>query len=208
MTVVDEQPRAQDHAQISLELFEHLAREAERAEEGLRFEFLGGKLGVQPVADSTHSAMIMWLVRQCMQQRPQWDLHTELGLKVEACREGRARPDGVLLPVDHFVGLPAVEWADPDGVLMTVEVTSYDRDTNQRDRIDKPRAYAEAGIPVFLLVDRDSREVVVHSEPEGGKYRNLHSTPFGERVDLPGPVGVELHTRRLLDLMDSGSAES
>ncbi|SER50058.1 Putative restriction endonuclease [Streptomyces qinglanensis] len=47
------------------------------------------------------------------------------------------------------------EWADPAGVLMTVEVTSYDSDTDRRDRQEKPAAYAAAGIPVCLLVDRD-----------------------------------------------------
>ena len=31
---------------------------------------------------------------------------------------------------------------------MAVEITSYDSDTHKRDRIEKPRAYAEAGIPV------------------------------------------------------------
>ena len=86
-------------------------------------------------------------------------------LKVETYRAGRAIPDAALVPAEHYLNVPAVDWAEPDGVLMTVEVTSYDRDTTQRDRIDKPRAYAQAGIPVFLLIDRDSREVVVHSKP-------------------------------------------
>jgi hypothetical protein len=89
---------------------------------------------------------------------------------------------------------------------MTVEVTSYDRDTNQRDRIDKPRAYAECGIPVFLLVDRDSHEVVVHSGPVDGTYRDLHTSFFGETVTLPEPVAMELDTRRFLDLSRPGRA--
>ncbi len=35
---------------------------------------------------------------------------------------------------------------DPDGLLMAVEVTSYDGDTDRRDRQDKPNAYAAADI--------------------------------------------------------------
>ena len=62
---------------------------------------------------------------------------------IETCREGRARPDGSLVPADAFVGQG--EWADPAPVLMVVEVTSYDSDTDRRDRVEKPRAYAETG---------------------------------------------------------------
>lgn len=83
---------------------------------------------------------------------------------------------------------------------MTVEVTSCDRDTTRRDRVEKPVAYAESGIPVFLLIDRDSREVAVYRKPDGGKYRDLHTVAFGETVELPAPVGLTLDTARLLDL--------
>lgn len=203
MTAVDDRPRTERHAEMSLDLFEHLAAEADRGEEGQRFEFLGGKLGVQPMPDSVHAAMIMWLVKQCMRQRPEFDLMTGLQLKVETYREGRAIPDAVLVPAEQFLGTPAVDWADPEGVLMTVEVTSYDRDTTQRDRIDKPRAYAESGIPVYLLVDRDTREVVVHSEPVGGKYTDVHTVAFGGRVALPEPAGLLLDTQKLLDAVKS-----
>ena len=79
---------------MGLETFEDLASLAERKDEGLRLESLGGKLGVKAVADVVHTAMTMWLLRQCMQQRPQWDLHVGQGLKVETYRKGRAIPDG------------------------------------------------------------------------------------------------------------------
>lgn len=187
---------------MSPEAFERLATEAWRAGEGLRLEFLGGKVGVKAVSDNVHAAMVFWLIRQCIQHRPEWDLLTGLGLKVETYREGRAIPDGCLVPSDRIMGAPRAEWVEPDGVLMTVEVTSWDRDTNQRDRIDKPRAYAEAGIPVFLLVDRDSREVTVHSEPKNGEYQDRHSVAFGKSVLLPEPVAFELDTTRLLELME------
>lgn len=58
---------------------------------------------------------------------------TGQGLKVDSYRKGRARPDGILAPIDHFAGQG--EWADPQGVLAVVEVTSWDFDTNARDRV-------------------------------------------------------------------------
>lgn len=94
-----------------------------------------------------------------------------------------------------FVG--QAEWASPDDVLMVVEVTSYDEDTDRRDRVEKPRAYAETGIPVYLLIDRDSCEVKVHSGPDGVRYEQAVTVPYGKTVALPDPVGIELDTEPL-----------
>lgn len=201
MTAVDDRPQAQQDAVMLPETFEVLAADAAREEEGLRLEFLYGKLGVKPVPDGVHSEIIMWLQGLCMQYRPELGLYGGLGLKIETYRRGRAIPDGALAPRGQFVS--AGEWAEPEGVLMTVEVTSHDRDTEQRDRVDKPRAYAESGIPVYLLIDRDHRKVTVFSKPSAGVYRHENSVAFGETVVLPEPVRIEFDTQQLLSLMAS-----
>jgi hypothetical protein len=82
---------------------------------------------------------------------------------------------------------------------MVVEVTSYDTDTDKRDREEKPRAYAQTDIPVYLLIDRDSCETLVYSEPEDGAYARLTRRSFGKTVELPDPVGVSLDTEPLKD---------
>jgi Uma2 family endonuclease len=104
------------------------------------------------------------------------------------------------VPEAYFVGKG--EWAEPDGVLMVVEVTSRDRDADQRDRIDKPEGYAAAGIPVYLLVDRDAASVTVYADPEGGAYRSLTTRAFGSVIELPDPVGITLETERLKEFAD------
>lgn len=86
---------------------------------------------------------------------------------------------------------------------MTVEVTSHDSDTNQRDRIDKPTAYAQVGIPVYLLVDRGSHEIVVYSEPDDTRYTVIFRYPFGHPVMLPEPVGMMLDTTSLAERFGS-----
>ncbi|GLX18960.1 Uma2 family endonuclease [Streptomyces lavendulae] len=188
-------PSTAAHAQMSLEDFETLAR---RAPETVTLEFINGKLGVKPLPDQRHGAIIMWLLRQCMQQRPELALYPEQGLKVESYRTGRARADGALAPYDHYAAQEG-EWADPAGTLMVVEVTSFDPDTDQRDRREKCTAYAQSGIPVFLLVDRDADMLTVHSGPEGGMYRQSVSYPYGKTVTLPSPVGITLDTEKLKD---------
>lgn len=185
---------AQHTSQMQVEEFERIAS---NAPETVRLEFIHGRIGDKRMPDGNHKTTTMWLLRQCIQARPDLDLHPERGLRVGLYRNGRARVDGALAPVAHFASQG--EWADPDGVLMAVEVTSYDEDTDRRDRFEKPSAYAAAGIPVYLLIDRDACTVVVHSGPdrEGARYRDVHTSRFGEKVKVPEPVGIELDTEIL-----------
>lgn len=188
MTVVDDRPHMLPGE------FEELARFAARTSEGLRLEFINGRLAVKAVPDGDHGRIIQWLTRICIQSRPELYLHNQ-GLKVQTYRDGRARPDAALAPSEAFVGQG--EWGDPDPVLMVVEVTSHDSDTDRRDRVEKPRAYAETGIPVYLLIDRDSCVITVHSEPDGVRYERLQIVPFGKEITLPDPVGITLDTEPL-----------
>jgi Uma2 family endonuclease len=183
-----------DRPQMLVDEFEELARSAP---ETVALEFVNGKLEVKPVPDGDHGAIVMWLLERCIQQRPDMRLYPEQGLRIGGYRKGRARPDGTLAPLDHFVGQG--EWADPDGVLMTLEVTSRDADTDRRDRRERRDAYADSGIPVYLLVDRERRTVVVYSAPDGGSYRERTSYDFGSVVELPDPVGITLETEKLKD---------
>lgn len=85
---------------------------------------------------------------------------------------------------------------------MVVEITPHDRDTNQRDRIDKPVGYAAVDIPVYLLVDRDQETVVLYSEPKDGSYQQITPFPWGTPVELPDPLGFTLDTEELKDYAD------
>jgi Uma2 family endonuclease len=187
---------AQDRApQMLVDEFEQIARFAEREIESVRFEFLGGRIRARKGSDGAHGTVVMWLVRQWLAAPPGLRLYPCRGLKVEAERRGRVLPDGVLAPAGHFTGHG--DWSDPDGVLMTVEVTSYDSETHAGDRVEKARAYAEAGIPVYLLIDRADRWIAVHSEPAVTGYGDLRMVRLGGKVMLPAPVGIEIDTEEL-----------
>ncbi|MEU9717143.1 Uma2 family endonuclease [Streptomyces sp. NPDC047976] len=186
-----------DRPHMTTEAFEHLARIAAREEEGLRMEFIGGVLRSKAMPDGDHGRIIVWLSRICIQHRPGFWLHAAQGIKAEQYREGRAIPDGVLAHEDAFVGQG--DWVDPSSILMAVEVTSWDSDTERRDRVEKPRAYAETGIPVYLLIDRLKCQVLVHSDPDGERYETVRTVPFGKEVRLPDPVGITLPTEPLKD---------
>ncbi|MDN3262212.1 Uma2 family endonuclease [Streptomyces sp. CSDS2] len=181
---------------MSVQEFEAIAS---AAPETATLELLTGRIGVKKAADGDRGTIVTWLARRCMRARSDLDLYHGTGLRVGAYLEGRAKPDAVIAPEAHFAGHG--EWADPAGVLMVVEVTSYDSDTDRRDRHEKPTAYGQAGIPLYLLIDRDSCTLTVHSGPDRqiGGYRDVHTAKFGEKVVLPDPMGIELDTEILKD---------
>ncbi|MEV7136653.1 Uma2 family endonuclease [Streptomyces tauricus] len=185
---------AERTSQMTVEEFETIAA---AAPETVTLEFIDGRIGVKKVTDGDHDTIVSWLTKRCIQARPDLDVYHGRGLRVASYRQGRARPDAALTPEAHFAAYG--EWADPEGVLMVVEVTSYDSDTDRRDRHEKPAAYGQAGIPLYLLIDRDSCTVTVHSAPDRtvGGYRTMHTAKFGETVSVPDPVGIELDTEIL-----------
>jgi Uma2 family endonuclease len=183
--------------QMSVEEFERIAAFAAKdTDDAVRLEFINGRIGVKKVADGDHNTIVAWLNKRCMSARPDLDLYQGQGLRVEKYRGGRARPDAVLVPEGHFAGHG--EWADPSGVLLVLEVTSYDSDTDRRDRQEKPVAYGAAGIPFYLLIDRDACTAQLYSDPDPDVgYGNCRTAPFGVSLALPEPLGMELDTEKL-----------
>ncbi|MGF6886196.1 hypothetical protein ABIA39_000163 [Nocardia sp. GAS34] len=151
--------------------------------------------------DGDHNRILNWLLVLLLPLNPGLFLHVAgQGLRIGPYRQGRARPDGVLAPLDAFVGCG--EWANADAVSMVVEVTLHDSDTNQRDRVEKPSAYAASSISMYLLIDREKTEVVLYSEPADGEYQDVHRFAFGRPVPLPEPIGITLDTTPLQDWVD------
>ncbi|MFC4124109.1 Uma2 family endonuclease [Nocardia rhizosphaerae] len=180
---------------MTTEEFEELARVAGRVSEGVRLEYIEGKLGAKAVPDGDHVCVLTWLMRVLFGLRPDLWMCQEQGLKIDSYRTGRARPDATITQSGGFAGQP--EWADPGSALMVVEVTSHDQDTDRRDRQEKPRAYARTGIPIYLLIDREKGRVVVRSNPVDGEYERILIQPFGTEVGIPEPVGITLDTEPL-----------
>jgi len=60
----------------------------------------------------------------------------------------------------------------------------------------KRHCYGKAGIPLYLLVDRDARTVTLFSEPsiEAEDYRADVRVAFGRGLDLPKPFGFTFKT--------------
>ncbi|MDT0377660.1 Uma2 family endonuclease [Streptomyces sp. DSM 42041] len=176
-------------AEISLAEFESLEK---AAPDSLHVEFIGGRIHVTPAPDGDHSEASRTVASQIISRRPDLWLYEKRGLAVPAHRAGRARVDGAVAPVGYFRGQPS--WADPTGVLMVVETTSGCEADARVDRVDKRDAYAQAGLPVCLLVDRHRAGAVVHWSPAAGRYQHQSRAAFGTTLRLPGPFDFDLDT--------------
>lgn len=106
------------------------------------------------------------------------------------------------LTVDHMAA-SGHEWDDlvriwqetdaPEGCK--VEITSRSNAIN--DRMKKTAGCAQAGVPLYLLIDGwapAGPTITFYGEPHGDVYRVLRAGKFGEPILLPEPFHLELET--------------
>lgn len=185
MTIAVEHP-VRSEAEATMDLLD-IAEWVFREKPGFRAEIIGGLLFVNPPPDVRHQDALTNLI---------------LALSVLHAEETRVQPGiGLWLPNGKDYAIPdlAVVDADIDDHLvafncyapsvfrLVVEITSSNHST---DTVDKPRAYAEAGVPVYLIGDRRRGEVVVLTEPRDGAYRTRSVYRPGESLSLPESIGA------------------
>ncbi|MEU5777209.1 Uma2 family endonuclease [Streptomyces venezuelae] len=62
------------------------------------------------------------------------------------------------------------------------------RGTGLNDYGPKKTTYAEAEVPVYLIVDPYQGRCHVHTDPKDGEYRTESKSDFGKEIDLTGTV--------------------
>jgi hypothetical protein len=63
--------------------------------------------------------------------------------------------------------------------------------------VEKLSAYAQAPVPLYLLIDRFDAAgptATLFSEPIDGHYQRAERVPFGKPVTLPDPIGAVIET--------------
>ncbi|MEU0677455.1 Uma2 family endonuclease [Streptomyces sp. NPDC006172] len=166
--------------------------------EGFRAELVEGEIVVTPPPDGDHEDCIGLIVSQVIKRSTidmQFSGNKGLRLgKAEGCPD-HVIPDGTFAPQALRLYRGAEPWMPSQGVAMVLEVTS----TRPRaDREVKRRCYARAGIPLFLLVDRETSEVTLLSDPRQDDYRQRCTLPFGKPLALPEPFAFDLNTSDFL----------
>ncbi|GAA3372762.1 Uma2 family endonuclease [Streptomyces sannanensis] len=163
------------------------------APEGWRVELIEGEIHVTPPANGEHEEIVTEMSDQVTLRRKDHRLrsYTGIGLHVPgASTTGNVEPDVVLAPKGSFAD--RLEYHDPAPVLLVAEVTSDSTAAN--DRVKKIRGYARAGIPVYLIIDRQADKAVLCTEPVGDDYGSKVTYKLSETIPLPEPLGFALDT--------------
>jgi Uma2 family endonuclease len=162
---------------------------------GYHAELISGEIVVTPPPDGRHESIASTVARQVIRSSASdMDLSEVMGLALPATEGSTGNhviPDMTFSPRQARLFDDAPSWMDPQGVAMVTEVTSS---RPEIDREAKRLAYATAGIPLYLLVDRTRRHVTLFSEPSGGDYAHAVTVAFGGKLDLPEPFGFALDT--------------
>ncbi|MDX3115793.1 Uma2 family endonuclease [Streptomyces scabiei] len=161
--------------------------------EGSKVEIIEGIVTASPAPAYRHNVIAARIQRRLYSVAPEaWGIFQTLALAVPS-RLGMLIPDLVVAPVqEHTEADTHIPAALAE---LVVEVTS--KSNARHDRISKPAAYASAGIPFYLLVDRwapEGASATLYGEPKGDVYRLLSTAKFGEALKLPAPFDVVIDT--------------
>ncbi|MEU3857945.1 Uma2 family endonuclease [Streptomyces sp. NPDC028722] len=182
-----EQPPFYDDEPFSLTA---IADEIMERHPGYRVEIIGGHLLVTPSPDAPHARALTKLMRPFIAaglDDGETEVLQSVAIKLPTGAEDYCIPDLVIVDADiddHFIENNAY---DPICFRLVLEVTS----SNWRDDLKtKVGAYAEAKVPVYLVVDRKHQRLHVLTEPEGNEYASHRVHAAGETITLPDSIGT------------------
>lgn len=154
--------------------------------EGYKAEIVEGAVVVSPQR-STHwdiIELVLLQLKECFGRRAR--TKSDVLIALPGHRNGFA-PDLLKLSDDAKLD-EAGRWSHRD-VEFVLEVIS--RETRNNDYDTKRRAYALAGVPVYLIADPYTGKCHAFGRPEGETYENELTVKFGEDLDL-APLGMSL----------------
>lgn len=154
-------------------------------EDGRRYELLDGVVVVSPAPNRAHQRAVTKLAGLLLaaERPPAQTLVAPYDVDLSIAR--RMQPDVLVLAApDQRVPVLVIEVASPS--------------TRRYDREEKRRAYADAGIASYWLVDVDEPAVEVLSL-DGGGYRATTTVRGDADVEVAAPFPVRFRPADLLD---------
>jgi Uma2 family endonuclease len=191
--VDEESVVAQETVEEDLDQVVWQAWKAMRLPEGYHAEIIEGSIEVSPTGRRRHAVLANRLRRAL-------DAHLA-GTPYAAYQDTNVIHGFKSVIPDVFVGPEDLDEApdaeglgvDARGVPLVVEVVSPGYDDRKRDRERKRRAYARAGIPVYILIDDHDEDgkvtALTRPEPGHARYAGELSLPYGTDLVVPeGPA--------------------
>jgi Uma2 family endonuclease len=168
--------------------------------EGYRAELISGEIVVTPPPDGNHEDIIGHIIKQVLRNSTlEMDFSGHKGLIIPARGVHPANhviPDATFASAELRLFRGAAPWMSATRVAMVAEVTSQRAGL---DRNEKRRGYAAAGIPLYLLADRQHQRLTLFSDPQKDDYARTLAATFGESLELPKPFAFTLETAPFTD---------
>ncbi|MGW0750309.1 Uma2 family endonuclease [Streptomyces sp. NPDC002587] len=159
---------------------------------GYRVEIIGGQLTVTPPADLPHSRVLNKITRPFVAaglDDGETEVHQGIGLWLPGGPEDYAIPDLVVVDADSDEHLVRNNCYDPVVFRLVLEVTSSNYNTDLRSKVG---AYASAGVPVYVIVNRQHQRLHVLTDPESDDYGTHRVYASGELATLPDSLGAKV----------------
>ncbi|GGT14171.1 Uma2 family endonuclease [Streptomyces atratus] len=170
---------------------------------GYRVEIIGGVITAAPPLDGPHARALTKVMRPFIAAGLD-DGETEvlqgIGLWLPDGPEDYTIPDLSLVDADFDEHVLENNCYDPAVFRLVLEVTSSNYNNDLRAKVT---AYAEAKIPVYVIVNRKHGRVHVLTEPLADGYDSHQVYAPGQQVTLPASIGAEV-TLDVADLLKAG----
>ncbi|MCX0245281.1 Uma2 family endonuclease [Streptomyces drozdowiczii] len=173
---------------------------------GYRVEIIGGVVTVAPLRDGPHAnalTTIMIALFEAGLGGEETEVLQGIGLWLPGGPEDFAVPDLALVDVDFDDHLIEYNCYDPAVFRLVLEVTSSNYASDLRHKV---AAYAEAKIPVYVILDRKHERVHVLTEPLGSSYDRHEVCAPGQQAPLPASIGAEV-SLDVAELIQAGRAK-
>ncbi|MEU4830445.1 Uma2 family endonuclease [Streptosporangium sp. NPDC023615] len=164
--------------------------------ENHRIEIVNGRIVVREMPTIAHAKVVHQLTAQLMplSMEKGWRLYPQVKLLLQV-QGDRFEPDLVIVPPDPPLRDPSHIYAN--ATLLVVEVVSPS--SVHDDHVVKPRAYALAGVPLYLVIDTFANRFRLLSRPGPEGYADEVTESLGKPLELPAPWDVTIDTGRLIE---------
>ncbi|WP_328358350.1 Uma2 family endonuclease [Streptomyces sp. NBC_00445] len=172
-----------------------LIAEANRVMErlrGQRVEIIEGLIVVTPLPDLGHARALKKLARPfevAGLDEDETEVHQGIGVWLPDGPEDYAIPDLCVVDADIDDQLIENNCYDPAAFRLVLEVTSSNWQADLRAKV---KAYAQAKIPVYVIVNRKHQRLHVLTNPAGDTYENHRPYVPGEIATLPDTLGAKV----------------
>ncbi|EHM29210.1 MULTISPECIES: Uma2 family endonuclease [Streptomyces] len=159
---------------------------------GHRVEIIGGVITVAPPADGPHARALTKLMRPFISaglDDGESEVLQGIGVWLPGGPQDFAIPDLAIVDADFDEHPRENNSYDPACFRLVLEVTSGNY---QNDLRNKVTAYAQAKIPVYVIVDRKHGRVHVLTDPLPGGYDRHEVYAPGQQAPLPASIGAEV----------------